>query len=217
MAKLKNLAVSFISLVKNPANKKDIVWKSKDTYNTEKIVKVAKLSEEGLVKGTVYEPFVKDTDGDWADKESIQKAAHSFLQEGKNFNVDTSHNEKPIGAAVVESHINDKGAWEVTIKMDTNSTVWEQVKKGEYAGLSMMAMVEKSDEEPPNQPDTIQLLKEQVEKQAKELEALRDQVAGVSKSKQLVIDENGLVTIQKNGEKANNEGKFPSFDFNNLK
>lgn len=216
MAKLNKLQVSFISLVDKPANKRDIVYKCRDKFTDEKLIKVAKASDQGLVKGTVYEPNVKDTDGDWADAETIQKAAHDFLIGGKNFNVDTDHSENKIGAAVVESHINEKGAWEVTLKMDPESETFQKVKKGEYKGLSMMALTQKSEEEPPNNPDDISSLKELVAKQQKAIEELQADLKGIPKTRQLVIDEGGNVSVSK-GANDSADGVLQEFDFANLK
>ncbi len=222
MAKLEKLEVSFISLVGKPANKKDIVWKARDKFSDTKLIKISKATDEGLVRGVVYEPNVKDTDGDWADAETIRKAAHDFLASGRNFNVDENHNQAPTGASVVESFINPKGAWEVAIKMDPASEAFQAVKKGDYAGLSMMAVCVKKDEEPPRQQDEVEVLKATVEKQSKEIEALALALKGLPKSRQLTIDADGNVTITKGdgSKETNDEAKDPEvlaeFDFSNL-
>ncbi len=222
MSKLEKLSVSFISLVGKPANKRDIVWKSRDKFSDTKIVKVTKASDEGLVRGIVYEPNIKDADGDWADAATIRKAAHDFLASGRNFNVDENHNETPTGASVVESFINEKGAWEVAIKMDPESPTFQSVKKGDYAGLSMMAVCAKKDEEPPRQADELETLKSTIEKQAKEIEALALALKGLPKSRQLVIDDHGNVTITKSDGKKDDTGEdhdpetLAEFDFTNL-
>ena len=53
--------------------------KDKDFNQTINIIKSKSTLERGLVYGIVYEPNVKDTDGDYATAEEIEKAAHSFL------------------------------------------------------------------------------------------------------------------------------------------
>lgn len=217
MPKLENLQVSFISLVDKPANKLDIVYKCRDKFNLEKLIKITKSSDEGLVKGTVYEPLVKDADGDWADAETIKKAAYDFLLSGKNFNVDENHNEKPVGAAVVESSIDDKGAWQVTLKMDPASETFQKVKKGEYKGLSMMAICKKTDAEPPAKSENsseIETLKAEIAKQAKTIEDLTVIVKGIPKSRQLIIDSNGGVSISKS--ESGDDGVLSEFDFAKL-
>ena len=215
MAKYAKIQVSFISLVDKPANKKDIVYKCRDKFNLEKVIKVTKVNDEGLVIGTVYEPNVKDTDGDWAPADVIKKAAHDFLLSGRNFNIDADHSEKPIGAAVVESSINAKGGWDVVIQMDPTSETFQKVKKGEYTGLSMMALVKKEDAEPPAGSDTsspeITALKEQIAKQDKTIEDLVAIVKGIPKSRQLIIDNDGTVKISKGA--ADDDGEALS-EFN---
>ncbi|MDP3114163.1 MAG: XkdF-like putative serine protease domain-containing protein [Candidatus Cloacimonadaceae bacterium] len=226
MAKLTKLEVSFISLVDKPANKKDIVYKCRDRFNKERIIKIEKINDEGLVMGTVYEPNVKDTDGDWADPETIKKAAHDFMRSGKNFNVDADHSKKPIGAAVVESHLDTAGAWRVAIQMDPESETFQKVKKGEYKGLSMMALVQKEEAEPPVAKDSsegenpaldakIEELASKIEKQAKTINDMLLVMKAIPKSRQLVIDNDGKVTINKN--ELTDDIPFAEFDFANLK
>lgn len=220
MAKLEKIEVSFISLVDKPANRKDIVFKCRDKFNQERVFKVNKLNDEGLVSGTVYAPNEKDTDGDWANKETIRKAAHDFMASGKNFNIDTEHSERPVGAAVVESHLNYDGAWEVTIQMDPASEPFQKVKKGEYKGLSMMALVQKSEGEPEASGPEADLaarvaeLSEQVAKQAKSIEGFERGLKGISKSRQLAIDSDGKVSIGKSEDTA--DAVFSEFDFSKL-
>lgn len=220
MAKLEKIEVSFISLVGKPANKKDIVWKSRDKFSDTKLVKVSKATDEGLVRGIVYEPNIKDADGDWADAETIRKAAHDFLASGRNFNVDENHNKTPSGAAVVESFVNEKGAWEVAIQMDPASAAFQSVKKGDYAGISMMAVCVKKDEEPPRQENEIEALRATVAKQSQEIEALALALKGLPKSRQLVIDDSGNVSITKGDGKKEEDAEDPEvlaeFDFTKL-
>ncbi len=218
MAKLNKVSVAYISLVKNPANKLDIVYKSSDAkFTDEKQIKITKSEPEGIVYGTVYEPNVKDSDGDWADKETIRQAAHDFLMKGANAKIDENHNEQPTGATVVESSINSKGAWEVAIKMDPKSETFQKVQKGELKGLSMGAYCQKSEEEPPTTEDSnpvLDLVKElstKVEKMASDLAAINSKVDKVPKSRQLTID-GERVKIDKAGESSS----FQEFDFGAL-
>lgn len=219
MAKLKKLKVVFLSLVKKPANKLDIVYKSADgKFTDEKELKITKSSPEGMVYGTVYEPDVKDVQGDWADKETIREAAHNFVLKGSTGNVDTEHNEKQSGAQVVESHINDKGAWEVGIKMDPESDTFKKIQKGELKGLSMGAYCEKSEEEPPaggGQDDalskTLKGIQDSFLKLNGRLDKIEKSVDKVPKSRQISID-GETVKIEKDGE----EPAFQEFVFSNL-
>lgn len=218
MAKLNKVSVAYISLVKSPANKLDIVYKSSDAkFTDEKQIKITKSEPEGIVYGTVYEPNVKDSDGDWADKETIRKAAHDFLMKGANAKIDENHNEQPIGATVVESSINEKGAWEVAIKMDPKSETFQKVQKGELKGLSMGAYCQKSEEEPPTSEESnpvLDLVKElstKVEKMAGDLAAINSKVDKVPKSRQLTID-GEHVKIDKNSDDACREFSFSDLD-----
>lgn len=219
MAKLNKLRVAYISLVGKPANKRDIVYKSADAkFTDEKTLRITKSDAEGLVYGVVYEPGVKDTDGDWADAKTIKAAAHDFLMKGAMSAVDENHNEQPTGAQVVESSINEKGAWEVAIKMDPKSDTFQKVQKGELKGLSMGAFCEKSDEEPPagggsnsELQKSLSALSEEIKKMALELKSVKEGVAKVPKSRQLSLDGNA-VTITEKGESV----LFSEFDFDAL-
>ncbi len=218
MPRLTDLKVSFISLVEKPANKLDIVYKCRDKFNSEKLIKITKASDEGLVSGIVYQPLVKDADGDWADAETIKKASHDFLSSGRNFNIDENHSEKPAGASVVESSLDEKGAWKVVLKMDPASETFQKVKKGEYKGLSMMATCHKKDEEPSASTDPanadLAALKDEIAKQAKTIEELTCIVKGIPKSRQLTIDAAGKVIIEKSD--SSEEPVLSEFNFANL-
>lgn len=220
MAKLKALRVAFISLVKKPANKLDIVYKSADgKFTDDKEIKIRKSTAEGLVYGTVYEPNVKDTDGDWADAETIRKAAHDFMERSRIDKIDENHNEKPSGARVVESSVNEKGAWDVVIKMDPSSDTFKKVQKGELKGLSMGAYCEKSNEEPEaDKTDggteivkTLKGIQDGIDKLSERIDKIEKSVDKVPKSRQLSIDGES-VKIDKGGE----EPAFMEFRFDEL-
>lgn len=225
MARLTKLGVTYISLVSKPANKLDIVFKSEETeYTEEKQITITKSTPEGLVYGTVYAPYVKDTDGDWADAETIQKAAHEFLRKGRNANVDVQHDEKPSGAYVVESYVAEKGEWNVTIQMDPQSETFGKVQKGELKGLSMGANCVKTEEEPPageHKAEAERQVTEALVQLQKSLDGLNErlngieaQVKAVPKSQQIVIEGNEVRHVEKNaGEK---KGKFREFLFQDL-
>lgn len=221
MAKLNKIKVAYISLVKNPANKLDIIYKSTDAkFTDQKLITITKNDPEGLVYGTVYEPLVKDTDGDWADAATIQQAAHDFLTKGATSAVDHEHSEKTIGANVVESHINEKGAWEVVIKMDPKSDTFQKVQKGEIKGLSMGALCQKSEEEPPKKEESqnsditkaINDLAVQIQKMSSDIDKINQKVDKVPKSRQMHINGDD-VKITKDDEDA----PLKEFDFSNLK
>ena len=166
MAKLLNLNVNFISIVDDGANRKPIVYKN-DTGDQARFdlpIRIVKSDEEkGLIYGVVYEPDTVDTQGDWADSATIERAAHDFLIKGKVRMVDTMHDYTPIDGGVVESFIKNgeaknypdakDGAWLVAIKPDDMTKM--KVKSGEYRGLSLSGTAlpdnekRKSKEQPP--------------------------------------------------------------------
>ncbi|WP_162165583.1 XkdF-like putative serine protease domain-containing protein [Campylobacter fetus] len=160
MAKrLKDIAITHISLVKEGANGKSVIYKSKDALEDYfRSVKIAKSdTEKGIVYGIVYSPDEIDTQGDAASAAEIEKAAFAFMKGLNIKNVDRDHNFKPDGAYVCESWIvksgdplfpNEKeGSWAVGIKLETDE-LKEAVKKGDLKALSMAgtAIKEDSDE-----------------------------------------------------------------------
>jgi hypothetical protein len=195
MAKLTNLEVSFISLVKNPANKKDIVAKASNTFNMSKPITIKKSSPQGLIYGCVYEADKLDAQGDWADMDTIRKAAHDFVEKGLSANIDIDHNENKSGAILVESYTTDK-EWNVVIKCNPQSEIFSKLQKGEYQGLSMMGTAIKKDEtlqtQNNNQSDNADLQK-QVEILTKSLKELTDIVKEIPRSRQIEFDKDGNI------------------------
>ena len=61
---------------KNKDKNKDEAQTFSRTVN---LIKNETLLKRKLVYGIVYEPEVKDTDGDYASADEIEKAAHDFL------------------------------------------------------------------------------------------------------------------------------------------
>lgn len=102
--------------------------------------------EKRLVYGIVYEPYKKDSDGDWTTPEEIENAAHNFLPQAlldKNHDNDDFANSE---CAVVECYIapvtytinNElvkQGSWVLVTKVFSDD-VWEDVKTGEFTGFS---------------------------------------------------------------------------------
>lgn len=215
MARLNKLRVAFISLVKRPANKLDIVYKCADTkFTDDKELKIEKSTSEGIVYGTVYEPNVKDVDGDWADAETIRKAAHDFLLRGQNANIDTNHNEVRSGASVVESYLDEGGSWKVAIQMDPKSDVFLKVQKGELKGLSMGAYCEKTDEEPVGDAGIGAIfakLEKSIGEMSAKIENIENTVRVIPKTRQLSID-GDVATIGKGSDVA----AFQEFRFQDL-
>lgn len=147
MGQLIDLNVNFISLVDKGANRKPLVYKSDDgSVRFEFPFRVLKSDDEkGIVYGVVYEPDTVDTQGDWADAVTIERAAHGFMEAGKVRMVDRQHNYDPTEGAVVESFIKNgearnypdakDGAWLVAIK--PSEMIKSDIKSGKIAGFSL--------------------------------------------------------------------------------
>ena len=201
--KLSDIRIEFISLVENPANGMEIVWKSKEPrkenaadisiyrdldITAKDAARIAKTDDEKhLVFATVYEPDTVDSQGDFAEADEIEKAAHLFLGEYRQEFVDTEHNQRMNGSIVVESFIKrgsveeypdtKDGAWCVVIKVRDVDT-WDKIKNGEIAGVSMFGSAmktevektaEKTDGEETESKGTGATLEEFVKKSIKEI------------------------------------------------
>lgn len=157
--RLKNIDVSFISLVDKGANLKEILFKSDASPDDPpfiKIVEILKTDEEKhMVYGIVYSPEETDSQGDITDAQEIEKAAHSFLKYRRTNNVDEQHSGKKGPGFVGESWItkeNDalfkdvapEGSWAVGIKVEKEDT-WTKVKDKEITGLSLAGIAETFD------------------------------------------------------------------------
>jgi len=160
VAKLENIEITHISLVKSGANKKNIIFKSSDKEtNYNKFIGIMKKDDEqGIVYGIVYSPDEEDTQGDSATVDEIRKASYLFMKSRNTLNVDTNHDFKLVDAFVAESWIvksNDaifpeekEGAWAVAIQLESEE-LREQVKKGDINGLSMAGEAIKKENEDP--------------------------------------------------------------------
>lgn len=156
---LTNIDITHISLVDRGANQRQIIWKAAgETDAAERLrhAEVRKVDDEKrMVYGVVYAPDDEDTDGDQATAAEIEKAAHRFMKAARTQNVDQQHDLVVDEGFVAESYIvrkgdahfpDDVGAWAVGIKVEDEET-WEQVKKGEIAGISMYGTATKTDVE----------------------------------------------------------------------
>ena len=152
---LRNIKIRFISLVKAGANKKQIIWKSSDGGFELVEIPISKRDDEKqVIYGVVYSPDEFDTDGEFASKKEIRKAAYLFMKESNTgTGVDKDHSFSPEkGVYVAETWIlkeNDPtfsdekpGSWAVGIKVDDDE-IWKQVKSGDINGLSMGGVADK--------------------------------------------------------------------------
>lgn len=141
--------IVFVSLVDKAANKHEfLITKSEgnkaefQTYG--RIVKTD--TERHYVTGIVYEPMVEDTDGNYMTEEEITKAAHWFMKNAGDADIQHCF-EKAEGVEVVESYVAKcdmeiegqpikKGTWLMTMEV-TDADVWDSIEKGEITGFSM--------------------------------------------------------------------------------
>ena len=96
-----------------------------------------------IAYGVVYAPNVPDSQGDYMTADEIEKMAHAFLRKGFVNEIDTEHDLKNNGSAVVESFIARKGdtdfpegAWVMGVHIPDDD-LWAAVEKGEIGGFSM--------------------------------------------------------------------------------
>lgn len=103
-----------------------------------------KKGKKQIVLGVVYEPDVRDTDGNFMKSEEIEKMAYRFMEELRNTDIDKEHNGKVGGyGTVVESFIArdgdpdfPAGAWVLGVHVTDDST-WTAIEKGEVTGFSL--------------------------------------------------------------------------------
>lgn len=152
MRKLENVKVTHVSYVDKAANKKQFfLTKSANEPTFETTVKLLTKSDDPqqLVYGVVYEPDVEDAHGDFMDAETIEKAAHGFMEEYQN--IDKQHDFKTNAGKVVESYVAPsdmtvgdtaiaKGTWVLVTK--ATDELWESIQKGEFTGYSLAGTAE---------------------------------------------------------------------------
>ncbi len=156
LAKLKDLSVNFLSLVKTPATGKGLTLKSAKQGDRFTTFEITKTNDELMrAYGIVYAPDQVDAHGDSADAATIRKAQAEFMREGRLHNIDTEHSFTPEVAFVAESWLVRKGddlfpaepegAWAVGIQIG-DPDLWRQLKSGEMTGISLagIARVEPS-------------------------------------------------------------------------
>jgi hypothetical protein len=147
LAKLIDLSVSFLSLVKTPATGKGLTLKSaKSGERPQAFELVVKNDDMMRAYGIVYAPDQEDAHGDTADADTIRRAAAEFMREGRLKNIDTEHSFTAEMAFVAESWLVRKGdslfpdepegAWAVGIQIG-DPDLWKQLKSGDLTGISL--------------------------------------------------------------------------------
>lgn len=141
--------ISFVSLVDKAANRKRFLITKSDNGSADfttygRILKAD--TDNHFITGIVYEPMVEDSQGNYMTEAEITKAAHWFMK--NDGDVDVQHCFKKCdGADVVESYIAKcdmeiegeevkKGTWVMTMEI-TDANVWKSIQKGEITGFSM--------------------------------------------------------------------------------
>lgn len=160
MAKLNDLSVSFLSLVKTPATGKGLTLKSIKPGQRADVFEITKTDDERMVAyGIVYAPDQEDAHGDTASAETIRKAAYEFMREARLKNIDTEHSFTNEMAYVCESWLVRKGdelfpdepegAWAVGIRIG-DPDIWQRLKAGDLTGISLagIARVEPEPSDP---------------------------------------------------------------------
>lgn len=147
LATLKDLSVSFLSLVARPATGKSLTLKSAKPGERVGTFEIIKTDDDRMMAyGIVYAPDEVDSHGDTADAQTIRRAAHEFMREGRLRNVDTEHSFTAEMAYVAESWIvrtgdelfgdEPVGAWAVGIQIG-DPDLWKRLKAGELTGISL--------------------------------------------------------------------------------
>ena len=165
--RLRNLRVTFVSLVERGANGRRVIAKADvegadgagggaDAVLVDTPVRIVKRDDvRRVVYGVVYAPDCVDSEGDTMTAAEIEKAAYGFLREARTGAVDRQHDEVPVaGAYVAESWLvragdalfpgEVEGAWAVGIKVDDAAT-WADVEAGRIGGLSLMGEAQVED------------------------------------------------------------------------
>ncbi len=146
--------VRAISLVESPAIQKDFLYFNEDKELIK--FKIENEDERIIVSPVMITdlPIIRINNGiEYFIKYpelTIKYMVQKFMKENKNNLININHNDLfPDGLFIYESYLTDdnkkapkefgdipNGSWFVTIKVD-NDEVWNQVKKGEFKGLSL--------------------------------------------------------------------------------
>jgi hypothetical protein len=118
----------------------------KSTEKVAKSIKLFKMDNDRQIIGVVvYAPNEVDTQGDTANAEEIEKAAHKFNLGDKVFKI--MHEGKAVDVDLLETYLMPadvkfgevkvrKGSWFVVCKIN-DKKIWKKIKSGELEGISM--------------------------------------------------------------------------------
>lgn len=151
---LKNIVISFISLVKAGANNRKILIKAIDGEpSIEFQAPIIKIDEDGRrFYSVVYAPNEEDLQGEFASADDIQKAAYDFMKNLRAVNIDKNHSFENEQAFVAESWLIRKddplfpeekeGSWAVGIIVEDDD-VWKEILDGKIEAVSMGGIADK--------------------------------------------------------------------------
>ncbi|MGB2864859.1 MAG: XkdF-like putative serine protease domain-containing protein [Sedimentisphaerales bacterium] len=102
--------------------------------------------EKQILYAVVYEPNVKDSQGDSADAEQIELAAHQFMKECQTIKI-MHKGKKRDDIDILESYVAPcdceigevavtKGTWLIVLKIN-DKKLWAACKSGKLTGVSM--------------------------------------------------------------------------------
>ncbi len=162
--RLKNPRIKWVSLVPKGANQLPVIFKADGSFELEM---VSKMGAEGWLTALVYAPDLVDSDGDFADAETVKEMAYSFQKEGGQ--LDVRHNGKALSrdqAWIAETFIVQKGdprfsgfrtrsgeeidptgSWGMVIKVE-DSNLRKLYSEGKWHGVSLAGEAEKEDAGP---------------------------------------------------------------------
>jgi len=167
-AKLKDINISLISLVKKGANQRTVIFKSSDDEtNYERTVKIEKVQKDAEGKSEVYgivypagDSSTPDSQGDYAPADEVKKAAYGLMRNLSTTQiVDKGHDLNPVSDVyLAQSWIIQKGdpmfpnepegSWAVCIKVE-NEEIAAQIEKGELQAFSMFGTATRVPDETP--------------------------------------------------------------------
>lgn len=158
MSRILELIVTDISLVRRPANRRGIILRHQAPSEHHKWFDVVRAEPRWQrLYGIVYAPDDVDTQGDWADADTIRAAATEFMRTRRQKQIDREHDFEPLDQTfVAESWLirtgdplfptEAQGAWAVGIQID-DPELWAEIEAGEVAGLSLAGMALLGDDE----------------------------------------------------------------------
>ena len=162
--RLKNPRIKWVSLCPAGKNGLPVLFKADGTFEVQML---SKMDTEGLLTALVYAPDLVDSDGDFADAQTVKEMAYSFQKEGGR--LDLRHNGQALDADqawIAETFIVQKGdprfdgfqtrkgdkvdptgSWGMIIKVE-DPNLRKLYSEGKWHGVSLAGEAEKEDAGP---------------------------------------------------------------------